>query len=189
MKRKYLISIVFLILVYISYLFIDYAGQVKSISPGELKADAIVVLTGGKGRADVGLSLLRKGSGEALILSGVNEDSDVESIFLGYMVNKAEKEKIILEKRSRSTYENAVEVRRIIEKKGFKSMILITSGYHMKRAEFIFKKIMPPDINIEPYGVSTPNFDENRWWEGNSLGIMVAEFLKYYWYAAELSLM
>lgn len=186
MKRNWLIAALTVSLALAVYLFLDFTAGIKAVSAGPVgqgDADAIVVLTGGMGRVEEGLSLLRKGKAGLLVLSGVHADADLDSIFLNRL-DKFERPKIVLEKRSGSTFENAVEVKRFMEERGLKSMVLITSAYHMKRAEYIFRKIMPPDIRIEPYRVSTPNFDEERWWHGRGLMLLLIEFLKFYWYAA-----
>jgi uncharacterized SAM-binding protein YcdF (DUF218 family) len=47
---------------------------------------------------------------------------------------------IIEECGSKDTSENARYTKQIIEKRGFKSPILVTSAYHMKRAVFLFEK-------------------------------------------------
>src|SRR5574337_240537 len=182
MKRNGAIAVLTVSLALAAYLFLDFTAGIKAVSAGPVDqgdADAIVVLTGGMGRVEEGLSLLRKGKAGLLVLSGVHADADLDSIFLNHL-DRSERPKIVLEKRSGSTFENAVEVRRFMEERGLKSMVLITSAYHMKRAEYIFRKIMPPDIRIEPYRVSTPNFDEERWWHGRGLMLLLIEFLKFY---------
>lgn len=153
------------------------------------KADAIVVLTGGKGRAEEGLSLLRQGRAELLILSGVNEDADAASIYFYSRLVEKEHGSIVLDKVSRSTYENAEVVSGIVREKGIRSIILITSGYHMKRADFIFRHVMAPDVVIYNYVAPTPNFDVARWWSGGSLMLVMVEFLKYLWYCLTLGIL
>ncbi|MBI5598356.1 MAG: YdcF family protein [Deltaproteobacteria bacterium] len=175
---------------YIIYLFSSFIGDVRAIDAIEArgKADAIVVLTGGLGRTEVGLKLLSSGTAGLMILSGVHEDAELESIFFNKKLSENDKLNIILEKKSRSTIENAIEVRRIFEEKGYRSMVLITSAYHMKRALYLFRRIMPDDYVIMPYSVDSPNFDETRWWGSRSLGLLTVEFLKFYWYAAGFGL-
>ena len=170
------------------WLFLDFVKDTRSYRSVGRGADAIVVLTGGRGRTAEGLTQLRKGKGGVLILSGVHEDADLDSIFLN-RVNTVERTNIVLEKRSTSTYENAVEVRKILEERGLKSMVLITSGYHIKRAHYIFTNVMPPEIAVESYSVMTPNFDTERWWSGKSLGLLAIEFLKYYWYVGKFAVL
>ena len=171
-----------------AWLFLDFVKDTRSYRSAGKGAEAIVVLTGGRGRIAEGLTQLRKGRGGILILSGVHEDADLDAIFLN-RINTVERTRIVLEKRSTSTYENALEVRKILEERGIKSMILITSGYHVKRAHYIFTRVMPPDIKVEAYSVTTPNFDTERWWSGKSLGLLAIEFLKYYWYVGKFAVL
>lgn len=49
-------------------------------------------------------------------------------------------EDIIPEEKSRDTYENAIETKKIAQIFGFKKILLITSAYHMKRSNLIFSK-------------------------------------------------
>ncbi|MFA5355006.1 MAG: YdcF family protein, partial [Thermodesulfovibrionales bacterium] len=49
-------------------------------------------------------------------------------------------DKIILEVRSRDTWENALYSKEICEKQGFRHIILVTSAYHMKRSVLSFRK-------------------------------------------------
>lgn len=48
---------------------------------------------------------------------------------------------VILENRSRDTYENALYCKAICDQKGFTRPVLVTSGYHIKRAMLSFKKV------------------------------------------------
>ncbi|MBI5888541.1 MAG: YdcF family protein [Deltaproteobacteria bacterium] len=163
------------------------AGRVPSNGVKPLKVDAIVVLTGGKGRIPEGIALLRAGKGKVLIISGVASEASADSIFRGKLT-QGELAGVILEKRSTSTYENAVEVRKLALERGFKSVVLITSIYHMKRAAYIFRQVMPPGVLIEPYFVTTPNFNENSWWDSKSMGLLAIEFMKYCWYELKFAL-
>ncbi|MDP2690629.1 MAG: YdcF family protein [Deltaproteobacteria bacterium] len=187
MKKRAYILIAALISAYLLHLFFGFAEAVRGFGPSKGKADVIVVLTGGRNRADEGLRLLREGRAGTLVLSGVHRDSGINSIFLN-KTGRGERSKIILEKASSSTHENAIEVRRLAAERGYGSMILLTSGYHMKRAEFIFRSVMPPDFSIETHSVSTPNYDEQRWWAGKGLAVLAPEFMKYYWYAGRFAL-
>ncbi|MBI5588532.1 MAG: YdcF family protein [Deltaproteobacteria bacterium] len=188
MKKRVLIitaaAVLALLAVRAALLFVTFAVETRELSAAACgRADAIVVLTGGKNRAEEGLKLLKSGSASIMVLSGVNRDADLDAIFLNRLTN-AERANIILDKESTSTYQNAIEARGIMKKMGLTSMLLITSGYHIKRAEYIFSKIMPEEVNIVPCAVSTPNFDIDKWWGGNSLLIIFVEFVKYYLFVA-----
>ena len=49
-------------------------------------------------------------------------------------------ENILIENKSRNTWENALYTSDILEKKKNKKLLLITSSWHMKRAKFCFEK-------------------------------------------------
>lgn len=189
-KKVYITAAVFFafLAVWTTVRFVYFAAEARRLSGAPCsEADAVVVLTGGRNRAEEGLKLLKNGSARILILSGVNKDADLDSIFLK-MLSDAERANIILDKESTSTYRNAVEVRGIVTRMGLDSMLLLTSGYHMPRAEYIFRKIMPAEVKILPCTVATPNFDIERWWAGDSLILLFAEFVKYYLFVAGFSL-
>ena len=93
--------------------------------------------------------LFKSGKAEHLLLSGgrINwgEDEqskspaeDMESLLhlLGVPPNA-----IWLETKSRNTYENALNCKKILEERGIKDVILVTSAIHMPRAVYIFNKM------------------------------------------------
>lgn len=180
--RVYIIAASFAVPACLFYLLMGFITDIQSYGATAAGADAIVVLTGGKGRAEAGISLLRRGAADTLIVSGVHRDADIDSIFINDDLSERERERIVLEKNSDSTYTNALEVKELVVKMDIESVILITSGYHMKRAERTFRRVLPAELKITPYAVSSPNFDSRRWWRGTSLGIAFVEFIKYYWY-------
>ena len=51
---------------------------------------------------------------------------------------------IVMEPRSRNTWENAVETQVLLEEMGAQSVILVTSALHMPRAAAIFHKLEIP---------------------------------------------
>ena len=181
MKKRLIILLALLFCAYTAYVFNDFIEDIHSVCSTDDMAEAVVVLTGGKGRVEAGLDLLEKGRGNSLIITGVHEDSSLDAIFTN-KIAKHLRGRIILEKKAKSTYENAIEVRRILDSTNRRSMILITSGYHMVRARYIFSRVMPKGIKVSTYAVATSNFDEERWWDGKGLGLVVLEFVKYRWY-------
>lgn len=193
MKNRFYLSaaVIVTLLSFVSIegcLFYVYISGVAPPAPAtRVEADAIVVLTGGKGRIGEGVRLLEGGAGQSLVLSGVDADADIDSIFING-IERSIRARITLEKRSGSTFENAMEVRRIAAEKGYRSIILVTSSYHMKRALLIFRHTLAGDITIRARRVSSPNFDEKRWWAGKNLALIIPEFLKYQWYAARFGL-
>jgi uncharacterized SAM-binding protein YcdF (DUF218 family) len=65
-----------------------------------------------------------------------------------------------------STYEEAVATRDFMLKKGFKSLILVTSHYHSRRALMIFKIIFKgTGIKIFTCNVGLDVINPHRWWQ------------------------
>lgn len=64
-----------------------------------------------------------------------------------------------------STYDEAVATRDFMLKKGFKSLILVTSTYHMRRTLMIFRLVFR-GTGIKIYNCTASNVlhDPHRWW-------------------------
>ena len=59
-----------------------------------------------------------------------------------------EEDRVILEDKSRDTFENAKYSIAICEKRGFRSPILLTSAYHLKRSYWIFEHL---GLKVAPF--------------------------------------
>ena len=162
-QRSVWLSIITVLLLCIIILFFFFIKELRVASDKIPYADAIVVLTGGYGRVEEGLRLFREGNGGYLILSGVEENSRLDAIFPGRdLRNTVDTERIVLDMESRSTVDNAFNVKKIVEDKGFKSLILVTSNYHMKRAFSIFSKTINREVRLYRHPVSGPNFKDDK---------------------------
>jgi uncharacterized SAM-binding protein YcdF (DUF218 family) len=165
-------------LVVIAVLFIDFTYKTFSYRQNALKADAIVVLTGGKGRVEEGVRLFRDSRAEFLFFVGV-DPSVVKSDLYRPRPGDPPAEKVILEKSSRNTLENSIFGRDLLMRSGVRSILLITSRYHLKRASILFRNSLPADITIIPYPVDTVNLKESWWSHGGSFQLLFREFYKY----------
>ncbi len=61
--------------------------------------------------------------------------------------------------KSRDTYENALFVRKIVERLDLKKVCLITSAYHMERSLFLFRKAGFKEENLVPVAVDFKTSD------------------------------
>ena len=64
-------------------------------------------------------------------------------------------DEIIVENKSRDTYENALFSRKICLERGFNRVVVVTSAFHMPRTAMIFKKVGFEDIVYYPTGYRT----------------------------------
>jgi len=90
--------------------------------------------------------------------------------------------KILLEDKSRSTGEDALYTKEILQQNGFKSIILVTSPYHSKRASLIFERVMGREFKIISAPVDESWFSIDDWWKRRrDRAIVLNEFSRYIW--------
>jgi uncharacterized SAM-binding protein YcdF (DUF218 family) len=175
---KGIISLIILTSLLVAVLFVDFVYKTFSYSTRDMNSDAIVVLAGGKGRVDEGVRLYRTGRGERLFLIGVDPAVRKADLFVEKPGERSG-EQVYLEKASRNTLENAIFAREMLLSHNVRSIMLLTSRYHMKRSLLIFRSILPKDIAIYPYPVSVKNGTDSWWSHGGSLRLLFSEFYKY----------
>ncbi len=73
---------------------------------------------------------------------------------------------LIVEEKARTTFENALYVKGIVNVNGFKSIILVTSFYHMPRSYFLLRTmLLGSDVKIIPILVPTGKTNEYNWFQ------------------------
>lgn len=90
--------------------------------------------------------------------------------------------RIVLEDRSRSTEEDALFTRDILRQSGYRSIILVTSPYHSKRAAIIFRKVFGKDIRVISAPVADSWFSPQDWWKRRrDRATVLNEYSKFLW--------
>jgi uncharacterized SAM-binding protein YcdF (DUF218 family) len=139
-------------------LFAFTLGQPASASAAA--TDAAVVLTGGSGRIERGIDVVREGKAKRLLIAGA--DPSVTKADLTRRIPTAGgliKCCVDLGSESVDTRTNAEEADRWLAKRGFHSLRLITSDWHMRRARYEFDKVMSGKYRLITDGVRTePSF-------------------------------
>jgi uncharacterized SAM-binding protein YcdF (DUF218 family) len=64
-----------------------------------------------------------------------------------------------------STLEEAGALARLCSERHLRSVIVVTSNYHARRARYIFNKVFPPAIAVSVAGAHDGDFDPEHWWE------------------------
>lgn len=77
-------------------------------------------------------------SGETV--KGYNEAHLMKDFLMESFDGKIPDEAVILEDKSKDTQGNAAEVKKIVDRLNFKTIGLVTVGFHLPRAEMLFKK-------------------------------------------------
>ena len=161
--------------------FAWFASQLHSEeSKPPRHADGIVVLTGGASRVADALDLLSQGYGKRLLISGVHPSNGISDILRAQPESQALLKCCVdLDRSAVNTRSNATETRRWVKERGFHSLIVVTSNYHMPRAMVELTHAMP-DIDLIFYPVVSEAWRGESWWN-NPAGVRLValEYVKY----------
>lgn len=110
------------------------------------KVDAITVVSGGdtNARTDEGIRLYKNGWADALVFSGAAQDktglSNAAAMKLRAVYAGVPASSIYVDEFSETTQQNAENTQSIFENHDFDEVMLVTSGYHQRRANLEFEK-------------------------------------------------
>jgi uncharacterized SAM-binding protein YcdF (DUF218 family) len=164
---------------FIGFLNFVYAIERSERRP-QTRTDGIVALTGGAQRISDAIDLLAQGYASRLLISGVNERTSRAEIA---RLNPGQRRLfdccVDLDYRARNTIGNAIETRRWAERNGFRSLIVVTSNYHMPRTLVELDHALP-DIAKVPYAVVSPAVDPDSWWrDASTARVLLSEYAKF----------
>jgi len=143
-------------------------------------ADGIVVLTGGSSRITDAIELLAAKRGQRLLITGVNPATNSGGIArLVPLYEQMFACCIDLDHSAVNTVGNAIETRRWAKARGFRSLIVVTSNYHMPRAMAELAHQLP-DATLIAFPVVPERRRGEAWWSNYaSVRLLLVEYLKY----------
>lgn len=188
-KSKLIICIILFILLVASYkIWLPLPGIMLFIEDNIEKADCIVPLEGDLYfRFRKAVELYNKGYSRNIVVSLLPESEEGkfpdyhDMVLKIYKIKEASPKEFTLmafkyfgkdskdiyftDKPVTSTYEEAVATKNLMLKKGFKSLIIVTSVYHTRRAKAIYKAVFK-DTDIKIYNCAAGNevYNPYRWW-------------------------
>ncbi len=162
------------------FIFLDKIPHAQASPPVQQKADAIVVLTGGGGRLELGLSLLTSGGAAKLFISGVDPGVDKTVLLQNRLVDGAMLDCcIVLGHNADNTFGNAIETARWMTSQGYTSLFIVTANYHMPRSLVEFRAVLP-EAELTPRVVHPSNVHLEDWWRWpGTIQLLGAEYMKY----------
>lgn len=163
---KFILFALFLFFAVVLGGFIEFTRQVGAQARPDIvpKADGIVVWTGpGGGRLEAGATLLAAGHGERLLISGVNVQNSRDDI--SALLDLSEDTQsccLDLDYAAIDTVGNARETSAWAQVLGYEHIILVTSDYHMPRAQ-VEISTAAGQLQITPYPVLSDR--KGPWWK------------------------
>jgi uncharacterized SAM-binding protein YcdF (DUF218 family) len=140
------------------------------VPAGAIKTDAIVVPTGAQGRIARGIALLAHGRARRMLITGVDrrvkraELAEAQQVSLKIMACCVD-----LGREASDTRSNGDETAAWMRRNSYKSVRLVTSDWHMRRARFELERALGTDIVIVCDAVRS----------NASLAVLLREYNKY----------
>lgn len=194
-KAIFVASTCYMLLFYTPILW--FAGNQLAVRHEPKVADAIVVFSGDgesnyinqsyQRRALDAIQYFKSGYAPLIILSSGKEQtfSEVEMI-RSLLISRGVPDFAIqiIKKYPRSTFENVAFVKSVLEERRTKSILLITSPYHSRRALWVWRKAMPELAVLAPVVVDTPNASPQWSVSVDQIKVICYEYaaIAYYWW-------
>lgn len=157
-------SILYLLLPIITIAAVQTAAALYFFQKNDLpiKSDLVVVFPGDSDRISAAIHLIKADSAtHAMIISKTS--NELQSIF-----NKNKVSDIVRPLpggSSRSTFEDVYQTAKTLKRYNLKSVVLVTSSYHMSRAIFLLKTYLwlsDNDVHIHTYTVARKKIFQNN---------------------------
>jgi uncharacterized SAM-binding protein YcdF (DUF218 family) len=150
--------------------FLWFAVFLPQPATADLPTDGIVVLTGSAGRIERGIELLKARQSDALLVSGVDQDVKPREFAQAYKVPRAlMKCCVTLGREAIDTRSNAVETSAWLDRRHHKTVRLITTDWHMRRARYELSLQLNAPVTIVTDAVASKP----------SLAVLFREYNKY----------
>jgi len=139
--------------------------------PAPAPSDAIVVISGDEqmARFAEGVNLYKQGFGRYLVFSGAAFDNGTSNadVMRDLAVQRGVPQSAILEEPlGEDTWGNAVYTREVLEAHGLQSAILVTSPYHLRRAQVTFDAAYSGSgIQLMVHAAPDSQWRKQSWWQ------------------------
>ena len=136
------------------------------------KSDALIVLGDDNfyaDRATRGAQLFREGKAPLIVASGrrLRPNAGIAELMEHDLVERGvPKDKIVrFAQDADSTLEEARALAQLAKARKWRSVIVVTSNYHTRRARYIFQRVFPQDLKVRMASAQDGDFDPEHWWE------------------------
>src|SRR5215467_15586015 len=131
------------------------AGGALIVEDSLEKSDAIIILSDDNfyaDRATRAAELFRQNLAPVVVASGVRlrPNAGIAELMTHDLIERGVPKANILPfpQDADNTKEEAEFLRKLVQSKNWKTVIVVTSNYHTRRAKYIFKKVFPRDVSV-----------------------------------------
>jgi len=171
-----IILICFLMFCIVLYLvrrpILSFLGEAWIVEDPLDRADALIVLGDDNfyaDRATRAAELFREGKAPVVVASGrrLRPNAGIAELMEHDLIERGvPKDKIVrLTHDADSTEEEAEALKKLVKERKWKSVIVVTSNYHTRRARYIFHKVFPQGVQSRVASARDGDFDPQHWWE------------------------
>ena len=152
-----------------------FAGETWVVEDPLNRADAIIVLSDDNfyaDRATHAADLYRHGMAPVVVASGrrLRPYAGIAELMEHDLIERGvPKDKIVrISHNAENTREEAqVLAQQALERK-WRSVIVVTSNYHTRRARYIFLHVFPAQTQVRVSGAQDGDFDPQHWWQART---------------------
>jgi len=173
-KLLFLIFVVVLVaILYVArHPILRFAGDFWIVDETPQVSDVIVILSDdnyGADRAARAAQLFNSGMAPRVLASGrllrpyagIAELMEHDLKALGVPANAI----VPVTHRATNTREEAIADAQAIAAHGWKKVLLVTSNYHTRRADYIFERTLPAGTELRVVSAPDSEYDPNNWWQ------------------------
>jgi uncharacterized SAM-binding protein YcdF (DUF218 family) len=172
-----LVVLLFLVVFFLALYFarhpiMRFVAETWVVDEPAPRADAILLLGDDNfyaDRATHAAELFRHGAAPVIVASGrrLRPNAGVVELMEHDLTERGvPKDKIVAcVHDADNTREEAVALARLSIAQHWKSVIIVTSSYHARRARYIFARVFPASISVSVAGARDGDFDPEKWWE------------------------
>ena len=149
-----------------------YAAGSWIVDAPAAHADALLLLGDDNfyaDRATRAAELIRQGVAPVVVASGrrLRPNAGIAELLEHDLIERGvPKEKILpFAQDAESTEEEARSLAKFSAEHHFRSVIVVTSNYHTRRARYIFQNVFPRGVEVSVASARDGDFDPDRWWE------------------------
>jgi uncharacterized SAM-binding protein YcdF (DUF218 family) len=149
-----------------------FAGESLVVQDPLEKSDAIIILSDDNfyaDRATRAAELFRQKLAPVVVASGIRlrPNAGISELMTHDLIERGVPRENILPfpQDADNTKEEAQFLRKLVQEKNWKSVIIVTSNYHTRRAKYIFGKIFANSVTIRMAAARDADYDPEHWWE------------------------